>query len=74
MMDEEQFSPISESDTGIDKGLIEETLYDMHGLDGALQGMCFEDKWPCANRGKKCDICMKIQGTPSEFKPIKEKK
>jgi len=65
---EDGYSPISESETGIDKGAIEETLFDMHGMTSSLRGMCFEDKWPCANRNIKCSSCVKINGTPSEFK------
>jgi len=67
-MSDNHFSPINESDTGIDKGAIEETLFDMHGMDSSLQGMCFEDKWPCVYRNKRCHKCVKISGTPSEFK------
>ena len=68
MGDEDHFSPINESDTGIDKGAIEETLFDMNGMTSGLRGMCFVDKWPCVNRDLKCNVCVKINGTPSEFK------
>lgn len=71
---EEHFSPINESDTNIDKGAIEETLFDMHGMESSLRGMCFEDKWPCAVRNKKCNTCIRINGKPSEFVPKKEGK
>jgi hypothetical protein len=35
-----------------------------------FQGHCFED---CANRGRKCSKCFRINGKYTEFKPEKAK-